>query len=68
MRSQREGELSAITKVKVCSPEIPQIAQGQRVHNLEASTAICANGEHINPTSSLSLLIPRDTRSFRLTL
>ena len=45
MRSQREGGLSATTKVKVLSPEITNIAQGQGFHVLEASTAACANGE-----------------------
>ena len=46
MRSQREGRLSAITKVKVYSPEILHIAQGQGFHILEASTAECVKGEH----------------------
>jgi len=45
MRSQREGVLSATTQVKVCSPEIVNIAQGQGFHVLEASTAARANGE-----------------------
>ncbi len=39
MRSQREGGVSAITKVKVFSPEIINIAQGQGFHGLEARTA-----------------------------
>ena len=46
MRSRREGGLSATTQVKVLSPEITNIAQGQGFHLLEASTAICAKGEH----------------------
>jgi hypothetical protein len=45
MRCQREGGLSATTKVKVYSPEITNIAQGQGVHFLEASTAAHMNGE-----------------------
>jgi len=45
MRSQREGGLSAITQVKVCSPEIINIARGQGFHFLEASTAARINGE-----------------------
>ncbi len=45
MRSQREGGLSATTQVKVCSPEIFNIAQGQGFHFLEASTAARINGE-----------------------
>lgn len=32
--------------VKVFSPEITNLAQGQGVHVLEASTAVCVNGEH----------------------
>ena len=48
MRSQREGGLSAITKVKVSSPEIVNIAQGQGFHFLEANTVECVKGEHIS--------------------
>jgi hypothetical protein len=45
MRSQREGGLSAITQVKVLSPEMVNIAQGQGFHFLEARTAACVKGE-----------------------
>ena len=45
MWCQRKGGLSAITQVKVSSPEICSIAQGQGFHILEASTAACVNGE-----------------------
>lgn len=45
MRGQREGGLSATTKVKVSSPEIVNIAQGQGFHCLEASTAARVKGE-----------------------
>ena len=45
MRSQRKGGLSAITKVKVSSPVIFNIAQGQGLHFLEVSTATCDRGE-----------------------
>jgi len=45
MRSQREGGVSAITQVKVFSPEIVNIAQGQGFHFLEARTAACVIGE-----------------------
>ncbi len=45
MRSQRDGGLSAITQVKVLSPEIVNIAQGQGFHVLEASIAACVKGE-----------------------
>ena len=46
MRSQRDGGQSAITKVKVFSPEISNVAMGQGFHALEASIATCVNGEH----------------------
>ena len=42
-----ERRLSAITKVKVLSPEIEFIAQGQRVCNLEVSIAAGAIGESV---------------------
>jgi len=48
MRSQREGGLSATTKVKVCSPEIVNIARGQGFHILEASIATCVKGECVS--------------------
>jgi len=48
MRSRRQGGLSAITKVKVFSPEITNIALGQGFHFLEASTATCAKGECVS--------------------
>ncbi|MBN2377466.1 MAG: hypothetical protein JXD22_13775 [Sedimentisphaerales bacterium] len=46
MRSQRDGGLSAITQVKVLSPEIFIVAQGQGLHDLEASIAACVKGEY----------------------
>ena len=48
MRSQRDGGLSAITQVKVLSPEIFIVAQGQGFHFLEASIAACVKGEHVS--------------------
>jgi hypothetical protein len=48
MRSQRDGGLSAITQVKVLSPEINNIALGQGFHFLEASIAACVKGEHVS--------------------
>jgi len=48
MRSQREGGLSATTKVKVYSPEITNIAQGQGFHFLEANTAARVKGECVS--------------------
>ena len=48
MWSQREGGLSAITQVKVSSPEIVNIARGQGIHNLEASIATCVKGECVS--------------------
>jgi len=44
MRSQRDGGLSAITQVKVSSPEITIVAPGQGFHFLEASIATCVKG------------------------
>ena len=41
MQVLRKGEWSAITKVKVLSPEICPIAMGQRFHCSEASSAAC---------------------------
>ena len=48
MRGQRKGGLSATTKVKVYSPEICNIAQGQGIHRLEASIATCIKGECVS--------------------
>ena len=48
MRSQRDGGLSAITQVKVLSPEITIVALGQGFHVLEASIAACVKGEHVS--------------------
>jgi len=48
MRSQRKGGLSAITQVKVLSPEIINIALGQGVYKPEASIATCVKGEHVS--------------------
>ncbi len=40
--------MSAITQVKVLSPEITIVAQGQGFHVLEASIAACVKGEHVS--------------------
>lgn len=48
MRSQRDGGLSAITQVKVLSPEIFIGALGQGFHFLEASIAACVEGEPVS--------------------
>jgi hypothetical protein len=48
MRSQRDGGLSAITQVKVLSPEIILVALGQGFRVLEASIAVCVKGEHVS--------------------
>ena len=45
MRSQREDGVSATTRVKVLSPEIVNIAQGQGFHGLEAGIAARVIGE-----------------------
>ncbi len=48
MRRQREGGVLATTQVKVCSPEIVNIAQGQGFHLLEASIAAHGRGECVS--------------------
>ena len=48
MWSQKDGRLSTITKVKVLSLEIFEIALGESVNKLEASIAACANGEYVS--------------------
>ncbi len=45
MRSHREGGGSAVTQVKVLSPEIHMIARGQGLHSPEASRAAGVIGE-----------------------
>ena len=46
MRSHDEGGLSAVTQVKVSSPEIFHNAQGQGFHKPESNTAVYAKGEY----------------------
>ena len=48
MWSQRDGRLLTITKVKVLSLEMLEIALGESVNSLEASIAACANGEYVS--------------------
>jgi len=48
MRSHSKGSLSATTQVKVSSPEILLIAQGQGFHFLETNTGIFERGENIS--------------------
>ncbi len=48
MQSSRKGEWSAITKVKVFSPEICLVALGQEVHHSEASIAAHDSGECVS--------------------
>jgi len=48
MRSQGDGGLSAITQVKVLSPEIINVALGQGFHFLEASIAGYDKGEYVS--------------------
>ena len=48
MQSSRKGEWSAITQVKVFSPEICLVALGQGFLHLEASIAACDNGECVS--------------------
>ncbi len=47
MRSHRKGSLSAVTQVKVLSPEIIHIASGQGFHFLETKISTCAKGEYV---------------------
>jgi hypothetical protein len=48
MQSSRKGEWSAITQVKVISPEICPVALGQGFFHLEASIAAHDNGECVS--------------------
>jgi hypothetical protein len=48
MQSSRKGEWSAITQVKVFSPEICPVALGQEVLHSEASIAAHDNGECVS--------------------
>ena len=48
MQSSRKDEWSAITQVKVFSPEICLIALGQGLHHLEASIAAHDKGECVS--------------------
>ena len=48
MQGLRKGEWSAITQVKVFSPEICLIALGQGFLHSEASSAACDNGECVS--------------------
>jgi hypothetical protein len=48
MQGLRKGEWSAVTQVKVLSPEICLIALGQGLHHLEASSAARDNGECVS--------------------
>jgi hypothetical protein len=48
MQSSRKGEWSAVTKVKVFSPEICLIVSGQELLHSEASTAAHDKGECVS--------------------
>ena len=48
MQSSRKGEWSAITQVKVVSPEICPVALGQGFFHLEASIVAHGNGECVS--------------------
>ena len=53
MRSQGFGRSSAITQVKVLSPEIVNVAQGQGFHVSEASIGVCVSRRvHIGVSGS----------------
>jgi len=61
MRCQRKGGLSATTQVKVLSPEISNIAQGQGFHFLEASIAACDKGECVSSVSGSESVAGKST-------
>ena len=48
MRSHGKGSLSAATQVKVSSPDIIYIAQGQGFHFLETRISTYVNGEYVS--------------------
>lgn len=54
MRSHDNGDLSAVTQVKVSSPEILHNAQGKGFHMPEAKTVIRDKGECITACRGLS--------------
>ena len=51
MRSHGKGSLSAVTQVKVLSPEILLVALGQGFHFLEAGIRTCVIGEYVSDVS-----------------
>ena len=66
MLSQRDGRLQAETCVKVLSPEIVNVAQGQGFHFLEASTAARVKSECV--TGNMRSLKRFYTLTMRMTL
>ncbi len=61
MQSSRKGEWSAITQVKVFSPEICLIALGQGLHHLEASSAARDNGECVSDVPGSQTIVGHST-------
>ena len=57
MWSQRDGRLSTITKVKVLSLEMLEIALGESVNSLEASIAACVKGECVSDVSGSEAMV-----------
>ena len=52
MWSRGKGCLSAVTKVKVLSPEINIVTQDQGIHSLEVNIRACVNvGEYVTDVS-----------------
>jgi len=61
MRSQREGGVAAITQVKVFSPEMVNIAQGQGFLHSEASIATHDSGECVSGVPGLEAMAGHST-------
>ncbi len=61
MRSLREGVMSATTQVKVLSPEMFHVAQGQGFHFLEASIGACVKGECVSDVPGSKSVVGKRT-------
>jgi len=61
MQSSRKGEWSAITQVKVFSPEICLVALGQEVLHSEASNAARDNGECVSGVPGSESMVGHST-------
>jgi hypothetical protein len=61
MQSLSKGEWSAITKVKIVSPEICPVALGQGLFYLEASIATHVNGECVSDVPGSQIIAGHST-------